>query len=63
MFETIGERVGSLRELKPKAPKPAHTPFKSYEPGFIHIDVKYLPRMADEERRRYLFMAIDRATR
>jgi transposase InsO family protein len=25
--------------------------------------VKYLPQMADEERRRYLFVAIDRATR
>ena len=29
----------------------------------IHVDVKYLPQMADEERRRYLFVAIDRATR
>jgi transposase InsO family protein len=26
-------------------------------------DVKYLPQMADETRRRYLFVAIDRATR
>jgi transposase-like protein len=25
--------------------------------------VKYLPQMADEDRRRYLFVAIDRATR
>ena len=55
--------VGNLRDLKPKAPKPAHKPFKAYEPGYIHIDVKYLPQMADEERRRYLFVAIDRATR
>ena len=31
--------------------------------GYIHIDVKYLPQMADETRRRYLFVAIDRATR
>ncbi|MGV8891636.1 MAG: IS481 family transposase [Burkholderiaceae bacterium] len=37
--------------------------FKSYEPGFIHIDIKYLPKMADESSRRYLFVAIDRATR
>ncbi len=29
----------------------------------MHIDVKYLPQMADESRRRYLFVAIDRATR
>jgi transposase InsO family protein len=37
--------------------------FKDYDPGFIHIDIKYLPKMPDEERRRYLFVAIDRATR
>ena len=28
-----------------------------------HVDVKYLPQMADETNRRYLFVAIDRATR
>ena len=43
--------VGNLRDLKPKAPKPAHKPFRAYEPGYLHIDVKYLPQMADEERR------------
>ncbi|MEK7703253.1 MAG: IS481 family transposase [Nitrospirota bacterium] len=37
--------------------------FKSYEPGFIHIDIKYLPQMPDETKRRYLFVAIDRASR
>ncbi len=37
--------------------------FKVYEPGFIHIDVKYLPLLAGEKQRRYLFVAIDRATR
>ena len=42
--------------------KPQKT-FKDYEPGFIHIDIKYLPRMPDEEQRKYLFVAIDRATR
>ena len=55
--------VSRLKDLKPKALRPAHKPFKAYEPGFLHIDVKYLPQMADEERRRYLFVAIDRATR
>ena len=52
-----------LQDLKPKTPKPAHKHFKAYEPGYLHVDVKYLPQMADEERRRYLFVAIDRATR
>jgi transposase InsO family protein len=37
--------------------------FKDYEPGFIHIDIKYLPQMPDETSRRYLFVAVDRATR
>ncbi len=55
--------VGSLRALKAKQPKPKHGTFKTYEPGYIHIDVKYLPQMADEKKRRYLFVAIDRATR
>ena len=55
--------VGNLQELKPKAPKPSHKSFKAYDPGFLHIDVKYLPQMADESSRRYLFVAIDRATR
>ena len=27
-----------------------------------HVDVEFLPQMADEDRRRYLFVAIDRAT-
>ena len=60
----IGPRDnGNLRDLKAKAPKPKHSAFKAYEPGYLHIDVKYLPQMADEGRRRYLFVAIDRATR
>ena len=37
--------------------------FKDYEPGFLHMDIKYLPQMPDEKERRYLFVAIDRATR
>lgn len=37
--------------------------FKAYEPGFVHIDIEYLPQMPDESQRRYLFVAIERATR
>ncbi|MEJ7138195.1 IS481 family transposase [Amphibiibacter pelophylacis] len=37
--------------------------FKDYEPGFLHVDIKYLPQMPDESTRRYLFVAIDRASR
>ncbi|MCP4054889.1 MAG: transposase family protein, partial [Mesoflavibacter sp.] len=35
--------------------------FKEYEPGFLHIDVTYLPKL--EGKKHYLFVAIDRATR
>jgi transposase InsO family protein len=55
--------VGNLRDLKVKEAKPKHSAFKAYEPGYLHIDVKYLPQMANETSRRYLFVAIDRATR
>ena len=52
-------------ELNPQegaADKPVKT-LKAYEPGFVHIDIKYLPQMPDERQRCYLFVAIDRATR
>jgi transposase InsO family protein len=55
--------VGNLNALKPQTPKLPHKPFKSYEPGYLHMDVKYLPQMSDETSRSYLFVAIDRATR
>ena len=55
--------VGNLNALKPATPREPHKTFKSYEPGFLHMDVKYLPQMQDETKRRYLFVAIDRATR
>lgn len=65
----VRHQVNDLRALKaaqnPEAEpdkKPAKT-FKDYAPGFIHIDIKYLPKMPDEEQHRYLFVAIDRATR
>jgi transposase InsO family protein len=57
--------VSNLKTLLPKddkEPTPKKS-FKDYEPGFVHIDVKYLPQMSDEEQRKYLFVAIDRATR
>jgi transposase InsO family protein len=57
--------VASLTDLLPKvdgkaAPKKT---FKDYAPGFLHAASKYLPQMPDEDSRRYLFVAIDRATR
>jgi hypothetical protein len=48
--------VGNLRDLQVKEAK--YSAFKAYEPGYLHIDVKYLPQMANETSRRYLFVAI-----
>lgn len=58
--------MSKLADVIPKAEGETISPkktFKDYEPGFIHIDIKYLPQMPDETSRRYLFVAIDRATR
>lgn len=32
-------------------------------PGYLHVDVKYLLQKSDETRRSYLFAGIDRVTR
>lgn len=60
-----GNLLALRAELNPPqdpAAKPVKT-FKDYEPGFVHIDIKYLPQMPDETQLGYLFVAIDRATR
>jgi transposase InsO family protein len=49
-------KVGNLRAQAQSTPGT----FKDYEPGFLHIDCTYLPAL---EGKRYLFVAIDRATR
>ena len=54
--------VANLKALQPTPEVTPHKTFKAYEPGFVHIDVKYLPAI-DGEPRRYLFVAIERATR
>ena len=57
--------VSRLADLLPKedAPQTPAKGFKDYNPGLVHVDVKYLPQMPDEDQRTYLFVAIDRATR
>lgn len=57
--------VARLADLLPEAEgqPPLPKPFKAYEPGFVHVDIKYLPRMPDEAEHRYLIAAIDRASR
>ncbi len=45
----------------PKEKKAEAKKFKEYEPGYLHIDVTYMPKL--EGTKYYLFVAIDRATR
>jgi transposase InsO family protein len=47
-------------------PKRGQGSFKEYDLGFVHIDVKHLPKLRDangEWRKRYLHVAIDRRSR
>lgn len=57
------KRHGASTREAVSVDKPKIKPFKAYVPGFVHVDVKYLPQMADADKRRYPFVAIDRATR
>ncbi|CAL1242106.1 protein of unknown function (plasmid) [Candidatus Methylocalor cossyra] len=51
--------VASLKALLPPPAKAPVKPFKAYEPGFLHLDVKSLPAIPGEPRR-YRFVAIAR---
>jgi transposase InsO family protein len=58
--EGLGRLTGPRRLRKPDGT------FKTYDLGFVHLDVKHLPKLrtADgQSRKRYLYVAIDRATR
>ena len=57
--------VSRLADLIPKeeGEKGPVKTFKDSVPGFVHVDLKYLPQMPDEDSRQYLFAATDRATR
>jgi transposase len=59
---------GLNRRRPPPSTKPARGQgtFKEYDLGFVHVDVKHLPKLrtADGERRkRFLYVAIDRRSR
>jgi transposase-like protein len=45
----------------PKSVREKAKKFKEYDPGYLHIDVTYLPKF--DGTKSYLFVAIDRATR
>jgi transposase InsO family protein len=47
--------------IVPQKEKEKAKKFKEYEPGYLHVDVTYLPKINGVKH--YLFVAIDRATR
>jgi transposase InsO family protein len=62
----ILKAAGLSRRPAPAAPERAAGKFREYELGFVHLDVKHLPKLrtADGElRKRFLFVAIDRRSR
>jgi transposase InsO family protein len=59
---------GLSRRPKPVSERPAkgQGTFRDYDLGFVHIDIKHLPKLQTsdgERRKRYLFVAIDRRSR
>src|SRR3954467_8453464 len=59
---------GLNRRPTPVSPKPVKGKgtFQEYDLGFIHIDIKHLPKLKTangERRKRYLYVAIDRCSR
>src|SRR4051794_9494107 len=62
----ILKAAGLSRRPAPTKPESVTGKFKEYELGFVHVDVKHLPKLrtADGEcRKRFLFVAIDRRSR
>jgi len=59
---------GLNRRAKPLSERPVkgQGTFRDYDLGFVHIDIKHLPKLQTsdgERRKRYLFVAIDRCSR
>jgi transposase InsO family protein len=62
----ILKAAGLSRRPPPATPERAAAKFKEYELGFVHLDVKHLPKLrtaGGEWRKRFLFVAIDRRSR
>ena len=60
-------KAEGLGRLPPASrPRKPDGTFKVYDVGFVHVDVKHLPKLRTgdgESRKRYLYVAIDRASR
>src|SRR3954454_23686038 len=62
----ILKAAGLSRRPAPARPETPASKFKEYELGFVHVDVKHLPKLrtsGGELRERFLFVAIDRRSR
>lgn len=60
------EGLGRLPPRPADQPRKGQGTFKDYDLGFVHLDVKHLPKLRTqdgESRKRYLFVAIDRRSR
>src|SRR5918993_4064410 len=62
----ILKAAGLSRRPAPIAPERAAAKFKEHQLGFVHVDVKHLPKLRTSDgelRERFLFGAIDRRSR
>src|SRR5436305_9338144 len=62
----ILKAAGLSRRPAPAEPETPASKFKEYELGFVHVDVKHLPKLRTSDgecRKRFLFVAIDRRSR
>src|ERR671912_336830 len=62
----ILKAAGLSRRPAPAAPERAAAKFKEHQLGFVHVDVKHLPKLRTSDgelRERFLFVAIDRRSR
>src|SRR5918998_706259 len=62
----ILKAAGLSRRPGPATPERTAAKFKEHELGFVHLDVKHLPKLRVGDgawRKRYLFVAIDRRSR
>jgi transposase InsO family protein len=60
------EGLGRLPEQRAAQPRKGQGTFKPYDLGFVHLDVKHLPKLRTQDgdsRKRYLYVAIDRCAR
>jgi len=58
--EGLNRLPAQSRSAKP------HGTFKDYDLGFVHLDIKHLPKLRDRDgvaRKRFLYVAIDRCSR